>query len=324
MEAGCAPGSCCKPRGRAAGRPPQAGARAEPVSAAQSAAGPAARNRPPAATRKKQHRAGPEFPANGKRCSCLTAAGRPPQAGARALPVSAARSAAGPAARNRQAQKENAAWAFSAGGKDSVKENRQGCLSRSIRAGAAPLWKGKRSPGASKKDAPAHMPTFPYARGGMCEGWTICGSSLRVISGQWLPLYGIVCVPPAPAKKTPPPICQPSPTQGEGCVKGGPSAGPPFALYQGSGSLFMEKYAFPRRQQKRRHSASFLLARQKGFEPPAFPLGGGRSIRLSYWRVSDDIGGKSSHVPLILPAAAAFVNAKKFLWGTSHPAPKVL
>ena len=178
----------------------------EPVSAAQSAAGPAARNRPPAATRKKQHRAGPEFPANGKRCSCLTAAGRPPQAGARAEPVSAVQSAAGPAARNRQtrqAQKENATWTFPTGGKDSAKENRQGCLSRSIRAGAGPLLKSNRSPCASKKDAPAHMPTFPYARGGMCEGRTICGSSLRVISGQWLPLYGIVCVPPAPAKKTP-------------------------------------------------------------------------------------------------------------------------
>ncbi len=274
MEAGSAPGSCCKPRGRAAGRPPAAGARAEPVSAAQSAAGPAARNRPPAATRKKQHRAGPEFPANGKRCSCLTAAGRPPQAGARAEPVSAAQSAAGPAARNRQAQKENAAWAFPAGGKDSTKENRQGCLLRSIRAVAASLWNSMRSPGASKK--------------------------------------------------TPPPICQPSPTQGEGCVKGGPSAGPPFAFNQGRGCLFMEGYAFPRRQQKRRLSASFLLARQKGFEPPAFPLGGGRSIRLSYWRVSDDVGGKGSHVLLILPAAAAFVNAKKFLRGTSHPAPKVL
>ena len=147
LEAGCAPESCCRPRGRAAGRPPQAGARAEPVSAVQSAAG--------------------------------------------------------PAARNRQAQKENAAWAFPAGGKDSVKENRQGCLPRSIRAGAAPLRNSMRSPGASKKDAPAHIPTFPYARRGMCEGRTICGSSLRVQSGQRLPLYGIVCVPPAPAKKTP-------------------------------------------------------------------------------------------------------------------------
>ncbi len=29
-----------------------------------------------------------------------------------------------------------------------------------------------------------------------------------------------------------------------------------------------------------------FLARQKGFEPPAFPLGGGRSILLSYWRIN--------------------------------------
>ena len=27
------------------------------------------------------------------------------------------------------------------------------------------------------------------------------------------------------------------------------------------------------------------LARQKGFEPPTFRLGGGCSIQLSYWRV---------------------------------------
>lgn len=39
------------------------------------------------------------------------------------------------------------------GGKDSVKENRQGCLSRSIRAGAAPLHKVCAPPGTSKKDA---------------------------------------------------------------------------------------------------------------------------------------------------------------------------
>ena len=34
---------------------------------------------------------------------------------------------------------------------------------------------------------------------------------------------------------------------------------------------------------------SFLLARQKGFEPPTFRLGGGCSIQLSYWRLYHSI-----------------------------------
>ena len=33
----------------------------------------------------------------------------------------------------------------------------------------------------------------------------------------------------------------------------------------------------------------WLLARQKGFEPPTFRLGGGCSIQLSYWRMFHSI-----------------------------------
>ena len=32
-----------------------------------------------------------------------------------------------------------------------------------------------------------------------------------------------------------------------------------------------------------------FLARQKGFEPPTFRLGGGCSIQLSYWRMDKSI-----------------------------------
>ena len=32
-----------------------------------------------------------------------------------------------------------------------------------------------------------------------------------------------------------------------------------------------------------------VLARQKGFEPPTFRLGGGCSIQLSYWRMDTSI-----------------------------------
>ena len=73
-----------------------------------------------------------------------------------------------------------------------------------IRADALKSAKRYALPRHQKRTPPAqNAQACPHARGGMCEGRTICGSSLRVISGQWLPLYGIVCVPPAPAKKTP-------------------------------------------------------------------------------------------------------------------------
>lgn len=35
--------------------------------------------------------------------------------------------------------------------------------------------------------------------------------------------------------------------------------------------------------------SALWLARQKGFEPPTFRLGGGCSIQLSYWRIDDYI-----------------------------------
>ena len=77
-----------------------------------------------------------------------------------------------------------------------MKENRQGCLSRSIRADALKSAKGMCSPGTKKE---------------------------------------------RPRPKT----HKPAPTQGEGCVKGGPSEGPPFAFNQGTDRPFAKRYALP-------------------------------------------------------------------------------
>ena len=57
---------------------------------------------------------------------------------------------------------------------------------------------------------PAARPRSPHnpsahARGGMCEGRTIGGSSLRVPSGQGLPICRGYALPPAPKKNAPGP-----------------------------------------------------------------------------------------------------------------------
>ena len=79
----------------------------------------------------------------------IRAAGRPPYRRASEPPVRFGGFAAGPAARPRPN-----APTCPTGGKDSVKENRQGCLSHSIRAGALKSVKRYALPSAPAKKTP--------------------------------------------------------------------------------------------------------------------------------------------------------------------------
>ena len=89
----------------------------------------------------------------------------------------------------------------------------------------------------------------------MCEGRTISGSSLCVRSGQRFSNLCRGCAPRIPANKEtptqqfsrtkPPKYKSPPLRKGEGCVKGGPSAGPPFAFDQGRDFQICTGYAFP-------------------------------------------------------------------------------
>ena len=100
--------------------------------------------------------------------------------------------------------KKAAPWCGLLMEKDSVKENRQGCLSRLIRAGALKSVKRYALPPAPKKNAPGqNAQARPHARGGMCEGRTIGGSSLRVQSGHRPRFCRGYALPPAPKKNAP-------------------------------------------------------------------------------------------------------------------------
>ena len=92
-----------------------------------------------------------------------------------------------------------------------MKENRQGCLSRSIRADAL-------------KSAKRYVLPRPKTH-------------------------------------------KPAPTQGEGCVKGGPSAGPPFAFNQSTDQVFAGGMRSPRHQKRTPPWGRSFLVRKMGLEP---------------------------------------------------------
>ena len=96
-----------------------------------------------------------------------------------------------------------------------------------------------------------------------CKGLAYGPQAARRTGGQANRRFASAAPPPglrpAPALRTTPP-----PTQGEGCVKGGPSAGPPFAFNQGTDQDFAGGMRSPRHQQKRRLSASFFAGAADG------------------------------------------------------------
>ena len=77
-----------------------------------------------------------------------------------------------------------------------------------------------------------------------CKGLAYGPQAARRTGGQANRRFASAAPPPglrpAPALRTTPP-----PTQGEGCVKGGPSAGSPFAFNQGRGCPLCTRYALP-------------------------------------------------------------------------------
>ena len=82
-----------------------------------------------------------------------------------------------------------------------------------------------------------------------CKGLAYGPQAARRTGGQANLRFASAAPPPglrpAPALRTTPP-----PTQGEGCVKGGPSAGPPFAFNQGRGCPFAQGMRSPRHQKR--------------------------------------------------------------------------
>ena len=66
-----------------------------------------------------------------------------------------------------------------------------------------------------------------------------------------------------PAARPCPPH-KPAPTQGEGCVMGGPSAGPPFAFNQGRGFQICAGYALPLAPKKNAPMGAFFFGAADG------------------------------------------------------------
>ena len=82
------------------------------------------------------------------------------------------------------------------------------------RASEPPVRFGGSAAGPAARPRPPHNPSA-HARGGMCEGRTIGGSSLCVLSGQGLPLCTRYALPSAPKKNAPAPTHKPAPPEGK-------------------------------------------------------------------------------------------------------------
>ena len=101
-----------------------------------------------------------------------------------------------------------------------------------------------------------------------CKGLAYGPQAARRTGGQANLRFASAAPPPglrpAPALRTTPPA-----TQGEGCVKGGPSAGPPFAFHQSRGFQICKKVCAPPAPKKN----------APGLNAPTRPTGGKDSVK---------------------------------------------
>ena len=106
----------------------------------------------------------------------------------------------------------------------------------------------------------------------MCEGRTICGSSLRVISGQRLPLYGIVCVPRRQQKRRPRLYMLTFPYARGGMCEGRTICGSSLRVQSG---LWLPLYGIvcvPPAPAKKTPFGVFFAGAPKGIRTPGLPL----------------------------------------------------